>query len=104
MAAGGEGDYQLPRDLGQFEHSAGTPLPWEGWLAVVAGIVRGGFLLRRQQFRLGGDLATVAFYNLSPSEGSIDKTFAPVSMKMLTSLMAREKLVFALGMGGITKK
>jgi hypothetical protein len=104
MALGGEGEYQLPTDLRQFEDSAGGPLPWEGWLAVQDDIVRGGYLLRWQDFSFAGEIRKVAFYNLSVSEGAIDPAFAPVSMRMITSATTRAPLTFALGMGGVDKR
>jgi hypothetical protein len=104
MTLGGEGEYQLPNDLRQFEDSAGGPLPWEGWLAVQDGIVRGGYLLRRQDFSFGGSIRNVAFYNLSVSEGAIDRVYAPVSMRMIISATAKAPLMFALGMGGVNKR
>jgi hypothetical protein len=104
MAAGGEGEYQLPNDLRQFECSAGGPLPWEGWLAVDDGVVRGGYLLRRQEFSFHGEIRKLAFYNLSVSEGAINRAYAPVSRRMISSAVSHAPLTFALGMGGIHKR
>ena len=104
MAEGGEGEYQLPNDLRQFEGSAGGPLPWEGWLAVDDGTVRGGYLLRWQEFSFHGEIRRVAFYNLSMSEGAIDRKYAPVSRRMISSAVSHAPLTFALGMGGIHKR
>ena len=100
IAKGGWGDYQLPPDLGQFENSKDTPLPWEGWLAVLDGVVRGGYLIRHQEFSFRGEVRKVAFYNLSVSEGVIDPAYASVGMKMAMTAIAREPLLFALGIGG----
>ena len=104
MALGGEGEYQLPGDLRQFEESASGPLPWEGWLAVQNGTVRGGYLLRRQDFALGADIRNIAFYNLSVSEGAIDPVYLPIGIRMITSAIAKAPLMFALGMGGVDKR
>lgn len=104
LASGGEGVYVLPEALEFFEKSAEGPLPWEMWVALMDGVVRGGYVLRRQDFRVGTETLPVVFYRLSPSEGSIDRKYAPVSMKMLTDLVRREPLVFALGMGGISSR
>jgi hypothetical protein len=100
IAEGGWGEYPLPTDLQQFENSKDTPLPWEGWLAVQDGAVRGGYLIRHQQFSFRGEVRKVAFYNLSVSEGVVDPAYSGVSMKMAMTAMAREPLLFALGMGG----
>jgi hypothetical protein len=104
MTLGGEGDYQIPNDLRQFEDSADGPLPWEGWLAVQEGVVRGGYLLRRQHFTFAGNPSEVAFYNLSVSEGAINRAYAPVSLTMIASAMAKSPLMFAYGMGGVSKR
>jgi hypothetical protein len=104
MALGGEGEYHIPNDLRQFEDSANGPLPWEGWLAVQDGVVRGGYLLRRQNFAFGGDIRNVAFYNLSVSEGAIDPVYIPIGIRMVTSATAKAPLMFALGMGGVDKR
>jgi hypothetical protein len=104
MTLGGEGEYQLPNSLRQFEESAGGPLPWECWLAVQDHIVRGGYLLRRQDFSFGGEIRNVSFYNLSVSEGAIDRLYASVSIRMIASATAKAPLMFALGMGGLDKR
>jgi hypothetical protein len=104
MTLGGYGEYQLPIDLRQFEDSADGPIPWEGWLAVQDDIVRGGYLLRRQDFSFGGDIRNVAFYNLSVSEGAIDRAYSPVSMRMIATATDKVPLMFALGMGGVNKQ
>jgi hypothetical protein len=104
LALGGEGEYQLPPDLRQFDDSAAGPIPWEGWLAVDDGVVRGGYLLRWQEFSFRGEIRKVAFYNLSVSEGAIDPAYAGVSMRMITNAVSRAPLMFALGMGGVEKR
>jgi hypothetical protein len=104
LAKAGEGDFQLPSDVRQFDKCKGAPLQWEGWLALQDGVVRGGYLLRKQQFSFGGQICPVAFYNLSPSEGAIDRAYASVSMKMVLFAMQREPMMFALGMGGIDNR
>jgi hypothetical protein len=104
LVKGGEGDYQLPRDLGQFERSHGSPIPWEGWLAVQDGIVRGGYLLRRQDFSFDGDIQSVGFYNLSVSEGAIDRAYSQIGVRMVTHAAKVSPLTFALGMGGVEKR
>jgi hypothetical protein len=104
MARGGEGEFQLPCDLRQFEESQRTPIPWAGWLAVEEGIVRGGYLLGRQDFSFGGDIRNVGFYKLSVSEGAIDPAYAKVGIRMVTNATSLAPLAFALGMGGVDKR
>ena len=101
MALGGRGQFQLPNDLRQFEESEGGPLPWEGWLAVHEGIVRGGYLLRWQDFSFRGEIRKLAFYCVSVSEGAIDPAYAAASVRMIASATSKAPLSFALGMGGV---
>src|SRR5215470_17088871 len=100
IAQGGWGEFQLPEDLLRFDGSEHSPLPWEGWLAVQDGVVRGGYLLRLQDFSFSGEIRRVAFYNLSISEGVINRAHTSVGMKMITRATATQPLLFALGMGG----
>lgn len=104
ITIGGEGEFQLPENPREFEHSAGGPIPVECWLAVQDGIVRGGYLLRRQDFAFAGSIRNIAFYTLPVSEGAIDRVYAPVSIHMVTSATAKAPLMFALGMGGVNKR
>ncbi len=104
ISTGGWGEYQLPLDPGFLDRSREGPLPWDAWLALDAGEVRGGYLARRQQFSFDGDVRTLAFYNLSLSEGVVDKRYAPVSMKMAASAVSNYRHLFALGMGGLERR
>lgn len=101
IAAGGWGQFQLPSDPQIFEQSQGTPLVWQGWLAVKDGVVRGGYLLRFQEFSFAGTVRRIGFYNLSISEGVVSRKYAPIGMQMINSAVAKQPELFALGMGGL---
>jgi hypothetical protein len=99
IALGGWGEYHFPSDTELFDKSANTPARWEGWLVMDAAAVRGGYLLKHQEFSFSGDLRPVAFYNLSVSEGVVDRAFSGVSLRMATHAVTENPLLFALGMG-----
>ena len=65
-----------------------------------AGVVRGGYLLKHQWFVLDGRECRIADYQLPMSEGIIDRRFAPVALKLLEDALAKQPLLFGLGMGG----
>jgi len=99
ISEGGWGEYQLPSTTRLFDESSGTPVVWEGWLVLEGETVRGGYLLKRQDFSYFGDLRPTGSYQISVSEGVIDKRFLSVSMKMATHAVSKDPLLFALGMG-----
>lgn len=82
-----------------------TPEP--GWLpgmelfvALEDGVVRGGYILRRQEFSLLGETVPVAHYRLPLSEGVIDRKYAMLGLRLVRDALAREPRLYALGMGG----
>ena len=78
---------------------------FEGWLAVDddQAHVRGGYLLRRETFTFFGESSPVAFYNLSLSEGVINRAFNGVAIRMVSSAIALQPRLYALGMGGLER-
>jgi hypothetical protein len=82
-----------------------TPDP--GWLpgmelfvASEEGAVRGGYILRRQEFAVMGEMVPVAHYRLPLSEGVIDRKYAMLGLRLVRDALAREPRLYALGMGG----
>jgi hypothetical protein len=82
-----------------------TPDP--GWLpgmelfvALEDGAVRGGYILRRQRFFLAGKTVPVAHYRLPLSEGVVNRAYATLGLRLMRDALAREPLLYALGMGG----
>lgn len=72
----------------------------EAWLAVEGDEVRGGYLLRRHQFSIGGQLHPVAHYRLPLSEGLVNRAYAMLAALLVRDALDREPLLYALGMGG----
>ena len=61
--------------------------------------VRGGYLLKRQNFWLGGKTVSIGDFQLPISEGIIDRRWLGVGIAVLRNIERREPLLFALGMG-----
>jgi hypothetical protein len=85
-----------------------TPNP--GWmpgmelfLAVEGSTVRGGYILRRQSFSVGGATLTAAHYRLPLSEGIVNRSYAMLGLRMVRDALSREPRLYALGMGGWDK-
>jgi hypothetical protein len=99
LLAGGAGrEQQFPE----------TPDP--GWmpgmelfLAVEESQVRGGYILRRQKFRVGGVAGDAAHYRLPLSEGVIQRGYATLGLRLVRDALAREPRLYAMGMGGAEK-
>jgi hypothetical protein len=64
------------------------------------GAVRGGYILRRQQFSVSGETVPVAHYRLPISEGLVNRAYATLGLRLVRDALAREPLLYALGMGG----
>jgi hypothetical protein len=94
----------LPADM-QFPE---TPDP--GWLpgmelflAMEEGEVRGGYILRRQSLSVAGSAVSVAHYRLPLSEGIVNRAYATLGLRMVRDALAREPMLYALGMGARDK-
>ena len=72
----------------------------ERFLMVEEGSVHGGFILKHQDFWLGGTVASIAHFRLPLSEGIVNRKFAGVGMQMVRHALGEQPLLFALGMGG----
>jgi len=72
----------------------------EIWLAVEGEEVRGGYLLRRQMFSIGGKTHPVAHYRLPLSEGLINRAYVMLGGRLARDALAHEPRLYALGMGG----
>ena len=78
----------------------GAPVWQEYYVAKNGSTVNGGFLLKPQPFRVSGHDETVACYGLPVSEGVVDPLHGMVGVQILRDAMARNPLLFCLGMGG----
>ncbi len=81
----------------------GEPLYQEYFLALENGAVRGGYILKYQEFFVRGELKNVAYYHLPLSEGIVNKAYASVGAHMLRHALKAQPLLFALGMGGFDR-
>ncbi len=64
------------------------------------GVVRGGYLLKHQWFVVDGQECRIADYQLPISEGIANRRFAAVALRLLEDALAKQPLLFGLGMGG----
>lgn len=104
LAAGGS-DFEFP------EHPLTPWLPklpgreifQDLYLAVEGENVRGGFILKRQEFSIYGEKHRIAHLKLPISEGIVDKAYASVGLTLLRSALKEEPRLFCLGMGGTDK-
>lgn len=83
------------------EHPESEMLPGSRmYLAIEGHDVRGGYILRPQNFSFSGELRRVAHLRLPLSEGAINRSYARVGPLLIRSAEKTEPLLYALGMGG----
>ncbi len=75
----------------------------EYYLATENGFVRGGFILKYQDFVVNGKNLTVVYYHLPLSEGIVNKAYTSTGVFMLRTAIKMQPVLFALGMGGFDK-
>jgi hypothetical protein len=75
----------------------------EYYLAIDGDAVRGAFILKFQDFSLGGETRPIVYYHLPVSEGIVNKAYASVGVVMLRSALKMQPMLFALGMGGFDR-
>src|ERR1051326_8179837 len=89
------------------EPNPNTPVPGIEFRHFVVvdddGEVRGGYFLRSQPFWIRGQVHPVAHYNAPLSEGIVDKRYAAVGAVMLSHALQQQRLLFAMGMGGMDR-
>jgi hypothetical protein len=79
----------------------GRRLFQEHFLAVERdGVVRGGYVLKHQDFWLKNRMVSLADFQLPISEGVINKSYPQVAVQLLRHAMLEQPLLFGLGMGG----
>ena len=71
----------------------------EYFLAVDGG-VRGGYILKTQDFWIDGQARTIADLRLPLSEGIVNPDYNFLGLQLVTNALTRQPLLFALGMGG----
>src|SRR5438876_5818596 len=73
----------------------------ERFVAVDAGMVRGGYILKHQDFMIRGVVRSIAQYRLPISEGIINRRHVGVGPRLLRHALHVQPLLFVLGMGGV---
>jgi hypothetical protein len=81
----------------------GRSIYQEYYLALEGDDVRGAFILKFQNFLLGGETLPIVYYHLPISEGIVNKAYASVGVTMLRSALKMQPRLFALGMGGFDR-
>lgn len=100
-------DYSLPESpwsLGVAQE-AGAPIWHEIFVArEPSGDVRGGYALKRELwFGHGEELCETWNYQIPLSEGSFDKQYATLGIRLLQDAIARHPHLYCLGMGGFQR-
>ncbi|HEX5824557.1 MAG TPA: hypothetical protein VFY18_08880 [Candidatus Limnocylindrales bacterium] len=72
----------------------------EFFLAVEDGVVRGGYILKHQDFVLDGEVMSIGAFQLPLSEGVLDRAYAPIGVQLLRDALRRQPLLYTLGIGG----
>ncbi len=79
------------------------PVYEEYFVAMEGAMVRGGYILKPQPFAVRGQVQGIANIQLPLSEGTFDNRYGMLGMQLLKDALAREPLLFGLGMGGLNQ-
>ena len=103
--AGRPPDFQFPEVPAQPRAlaSEGAKVCHEHYVALEGDTVRGGYILRIQDFSFYGRIVPAAFYRLPLSEGTVNKKYVSVGVQMLRSAAQAQPHLFGLGMGGFDR-
>jgi hypothetical protein len=92
------------------DHEQFPETPDPGWmprlelfLAMEESQVRGGYMLRHQNFSVAGATCEAAHYRLPLSEGVINRSYAMLGLRMVRDALTRESRLYAIGMAGWDK-
>jgi hypothetical protein len=78
-----------------------SPVWNDFFVAVEGSAVRGAYALKQEQlFIRGKGIVNIACYHHSLAEGIIDRSYASVGALLARDALARQPLLYALGMGG----
>jgi hypothetical protein len=64
------------------------------------GEVRGAYILKHQDFRIGDQVVGIADFRQQVSEGAVDSRYPYVGVQMLRDALVRQPMLFGLGIGG----
>ena len=91
-----------PRDL-WLPQGANPDIFQETFLALDGDDVRGGYVLKHQSFAVAGEIRRISSYRLPLSEGIVDRAYVAVGLLTLRDALARQPLLFSLGMGALDR-
>jgi len=67
-------------------------------------VIRGGYILKYQNFFINGNYYKIADYQLPLSEGIINKEYSFCGLLLYKNALKKSPLLFGLGMGGLNEK
>jgi len=105
LRAGGESEFQFPESATPewLPKRDGRRIFQEFFLAVDEQGVHGGYIIKYQEFSIGGKQVVVGYYHLPLSEGIVDKSYTLLGSQLLIDALRRQPLLYALGMGGFDR-
>ncbi len=93
-------EHHIPEWLPRID---GRSIFQEFYLAVDDHEVRGGYVLKHQEYLVNKARISIGNYQLPLSEGTIDSTYGKVGVQLLADALRRSPMLYALGMGGTDK-
>jgi hypothetical protein len=102
LIEGGLSDFLFPEDpsLEWLPYPGNRRLYRRPFVAIDdQGLVRGGYILKQQDFVLAGECRRVGFLGLPLSEGVVNQAYASLGPKLLLHALKQSPLLFCLGMG-----
>ena len=105
LQAGGEREFEFPETAvpDWLPPAPGRTIYQQYFVAVDPQGVRGGYVIKRQDFALRGGCQPIGFLRLPLSEGIVDPAYGLVGSQLLIDATRRQPLMFALGMGGFDR-
>lgn len=97
-------DFQFPEQSTstRWPPLEGRTLSEEYFLVVENGLeVRGGYILKKQDFILNKNVVSIGNIQLPLSEGVVNKSYNMVGLKVVSDALRKQPLLYALGMGGL---
>lgn len=76
----------------------------ELYILLAQGEMRGGYILKYQDFFIKGQVVRIADYQLPISEGNVNPDFPDIGVLLTIDAIKKEPKLFALGMGGWSEK
>ena len=105
LRAGGETEFEFPEDAVPvwLPKKDDRRIYQEIFVAVGDQGIHGGYVIKTQDFSVGGQRRPIGYYHLPLSEGIVDKAYGLVGSQLLIDAMRRQPVMYALGMGGFDR-